>query len=54
MPTWVKMNDIDILRWLRAWLQACAENGGQPPEDLKPWLPWSMSEKRRREFLVPG
>ena len=48
----LKMNDIDILRWLRAWLEACAENGGQPPEDLKPWLPWSMSEKRRREFLV--
>ena len=50
----LKMNDIDILRWLRAWLEACAENGGQPPEDLKPWLPWSMSEKRRREFLVQG
>ena len=50
----LSMNGIDILRWLEAWLDACAKNGGKPPEDLSPWLPWSMSEERRRKFTTPG
>ncbi len=49
----LSMNGIDVLRWLEAWLDACAENGGKPPDDLSPWLPWTMSEKRRREFMTP-
>ena len=48
------MNGIDVRRWLEAWLTACAENGGEPPDDLEPWLPWSMSEERRRELTAPG
>ena len=48
------MNGIDVLRWLEAWLAACAENGRQPPDDLSPWLPWSMSEERRLKFKAPG
>ena len=47
------MNGIDVLRWLEAWLTACAANGRQPPGDLSPWLPWSMSEERRRELTAP-
>ncbi len=50
----LSMNGIDVLRWLEAWLKACAENGRQPPEDLSPWLPWTMSEERTREFMAPG
>ena len=34
---------IDVPRWLKAWLTACAENGGRPPDDLSPWLPWARS-----------
>ena len=48
------MNGIDVRRWLEAWLTACAENGGEPLDDLEPWLPWSMSEERRRELTAPG
>ena len=48
------LNGIDVLRWLEAWLAACAENGGKPPDDLSPWLPWSMSEERKREFTASG
>ena len=48
------LNGIDVLRWLEAWLAACAENGRKPPHDLSPWLPWSMSEERRRELMTPG
>ena len=50
----LSMNGIDVLRWLEAWLTACAKNGGKPPDDLSPWLPWTMSEERRREFTASG
>ena len=46
------LNGIDVLRWLAAWLEACAKNGGQPPDDLSPWLPWTMSEARKRKFTA--
>ena len=48
------LNGIDVRRWLEAWLTACAKNGGNPPHDLSPWLPWSMSESRRRAVTTPG
>ena len=44
----LSLNGIDLLRWLDAWLMACAEHGGRPPDDLAPWLPWSMDDARRR------
>ena len=47
------LNGIDVLRWLQAWLAACAANGQRPPHDLSRWLPWSMSEERRRSFTAP-
>ena len=48
----LSMNGIDVLRWLEAWLKACAKNGGKPSDDLSPWLPWTMSEERRRKFTA--
>ena len=35
-------------------LAACAENDRKPPDDLSPWLPWSMSGERRRELMAPA
>ena len=49
----LSLNGIDVLRWLEAWLTACAHNGARPPDDLSPWLPWSMSEDRKRNFMTP-
>ena len=49
----LSLNGIDVLRWLDAWLAACAANGARPPDDLSPWLPWSMSEDRKRDFMTP-
>ena len=48
----LSMNGIDVPRWLEAWLDACAKNGGKPPDGLSPWLPWTMSEARRRKFTA--
>ena len=50
----LNLNGIDVRCWLDAWLAACAENGGRPPDDLAPWLPWSMDDARRRELTAPG
>ena len=47
------MNGIDVRRWLEQWLNACAHNGGNPPQDLSPWLPWSMSAARKRALAAP-
>jgi transposase len=35
--------------WVSAFLQACAENGGQSPTDLSSFLPWQMTPERREE-----
>ena len=48
----LNLNGIDVPRWLDAWLAACAHNGGRPPDDLAPWLPWSMEPARRRELTA--
>jgi transposase len=39
--------------WLHAFLQACAENGGNTPSDLSPFLPWTMSDERREILSRP-
>ena len=39
--------------WLSAFLQACAENGGQSPTDLSAFLPWQMTPECREELARP-
>ena len=33
---------------------ACTQDGGRPPDDLSPWLAWSMGEDRRRDPMAPA
>ena len=35
---------IPVRAWLETYLQACADNGGQAPADITPFLPWSLAE----------
>jgi transposase len=42
----LKLHDINARTWMLAYLQACADNGGQAPKDLSSFLPWSMDEAR--------
>ncbi|WP_424837103.1 IS66 family transposase [Serratia inhibens] len=44
---------INPRHWLTLYLQACAENGGQAPRSIEPFLPWSMDETRRAELIRP-
>lgn len=39
--------------WLYGYLMACAENGGQPPMDITPFMPWQMSEERKQQLAKP-
>lgn len=48
--------DLNPHHWLTAFLQACADHGGQSPTDLSAFLPWQMTPERRAELArpVPG
>jgi transposase len=47
-------NDIDPKKWLTAYLDACARAGGKVPDDVDAFLPWNMSEERKREWRYPS
>lgn len=36
--------------WLKGYLEACATNNRQAPDDLTDWLPWKMSDERLKEL----
>ena len=44
---------INPRHWLTVYLTACAENGGKPPTDLTPFMPWAMAEARLCELKQP-
>ena len=39
--------------WLEAFLNACADNGGQPLTDLTPFLPWTLDAAQREALKQP-
>lgn len=38
--------------WLATYLQACAEGGGKAPQTLDDFLPWKMSEQKRKAWSL--
>jgi transposase len=46
------LSKLNIRKWLTWFLQSCAENGGQAPADIDPFLPWKMSVEKRREMVL--
>lgn len=42
----MKLWGLNARTWLAAYLQACADNGNQPPKDINTFLPWQMDAKR--------
>ena len=49
----LELHQIPVRHWLQDYLQHCAEQGGQPPDDLAPWLPWSMRPDRLAALRQP-
>jgi len=43
LATW----QIDPRRWLKWYLQSCAEAGGRTPADTRPFLPWNLTPEQR-------
>jgi len=39
--------------WLRGYLSACAQNRASAPQDIDPFLPWAMDERRRAALSRP-
>jgi len=48
----LNLSQINIRKWLTWFLQRCGENGGQAPVDIDAFLPWKMSEEKRREMAL--
>jgi len=42
------------LRWLTAYLTACAAAGGKPPADAVAFLPWNLTAEQRRQWALPS
>lgn len=42
----MKLWGLNARTWLGSYLQACADNSNQPPEDINAFLPWQMDAKR--------
>lgn len=49
----LQLSKINPHTWLRLFLERCAENGGTPPPDFNDFLPWSMSEVRKKQLGAP-
>jgi transposase len=39
--------------WLMHYLTACAQNGGQAPQNIDSFLPWLMNQERQSELTKP-
>src|SRR6185503_11003657 len=42
----LNLAQINVRTWLTWFLNCCAENGGQVPSDIDPFLPWKMSAEK--------
>ncbi len=49
----LRQNGLDPQRWFFAYFKACAENGGQVPQSIDPWLPWNLSQEQKAAWRLP-
>ncbi len=52
-PPLMLLNDLNPLKWLQACFEACARNGGRPPDDVEAFLPWHMPEEQKAAWRHP-
>ncbi len=48
----LSMAQLNVRTWLTWFLESCAENDGQVPSDIDPFLPWTMSGEKRRALAL--
>lgn len=44
---------INLRHWLSTYFKACAKNGGKPPENIDPFIPWEMDDIRKKILSRP-
>jgi transposase len=49
----LKLWNVNPRKWLTEYLQACADNRGQVPDDLTCFLPWTMSKEQLARLQYP-
>jgi transposase len=42
------------LRWLTAYLTACAKAGAKPPEQAAAFLPWNLTAEQKQQWALPS
>jgi hypothetical protein len=47
------VNHIDPQQFLLYYFNACAQNDGEAPEQLDPFLPWNLSQEQKTAWLYP-
>lgn len=50
--TWL-INGLDPKALLLDYFNECSKTPGRPPQDVSQFLPWSMSEERKKKFALP-
>ena len=48
----VTLCHVNVRKWLTWFLQSCAENGGNAPADITPFLPWNLSVEQRLALTI--
>ncbi|CAN5646268.1 IS66 family transposase [soil metagenome] len=48
----LRLAKLNIRTWLSWYLESCAEQGGQVPASIDRFLPWNLSEEKRRELSL--
>jgi transposase len=49
----LQVNGLSPKEFLLAYFQACAENGGNPPENPESFLPWNLSQEQKDRWRHP-
>ena len=47
------LNQVNPKHFMLAYLEACAINGGKPPENIDTFLPWNLSEQQKAAWGYP-
>lgn len=48
-----RLNHLNPKEFLKAYLEACAQNQGKPPDNIDDYLPWNLSEKQKSAWQYP-
>lgn len=47
------INNVNPHKFMRNYLEACAQNGGLAPRDLDAFLPWNLTEEQKTAWQYP-